>query len=724
MKKIKRFISIILSALIIVTAPVTSYMEVQAAQLVMILGGVALDEILTSLLISAGVTALGVETVKQMKKESTSYKNLEQQILNDPSVSAAMKDISTYKENNSSKAVNEVKYVGSAGVTLNGTLGKGLNVTLSPVLVSAAKAAAKSWADSEDNEYTITQSQELSGTKYYNYENLKSVNTTVYPMNNVKSITDFDVFFGVEGAAKYFESAGISDSSHYFLINTDGSKTYFTPVPLDYSIVAFTVSNGRSRFSRTNVMSNTMYESLYVQCGVRDLSSFYNYIYLLTFSSGNSYLYDHAVNKWTVLDDYYLPSVTDVGRWTTNIKNWYLGNYQKAYEDYGSSFSYNSFSAAATKSLFTYKTVDRNIFYNPAYAPALEDGVTFTIPESDYEGITWDDYADLLKYIQSLSSQLDDLSKETIENQEQIIQQNKDILGGINTLSRVLQGIGTDVGKIAGNVALVASAVRTLPMDIARELGGAIAFPDDLADDIADAVAVAVADAIAIAIPDIVPWNDEVVAGLLSLPQVITDAISDVTIAVPEIVIPEIVIPEIVIPEIDIPDVFVDAPVITLDPTYDITVDNDFTGLEGIIANAVTAVLTALFVPDEVVTLEKVATMQSYFQFTDDIKNAVADFKTFLFGITPSPILKIPIGKPTSKKYNYGIGNYLIIDVSWYDTYKPYGDKVLLALAWAFFLWRIFIKLPGIISGSEGSILSASNSYNNYLKSNDSKKGK
>ncbi|MEE0918769.1 MAG: hypothetical protein U0L56_01895 [Lachnospiraceae bacterium] len=720
MKKIKRFISIILSALIIVTAPVTSYMEVQAAQLVMILGGVALDEILASLFVTAGVTALGVETVKQMKKESTSYKNLEQQILNDPAVSAAMNDISTYKENNSSKVVNEVKYVGSAGVTLNGTLGKGLNVTLSPALVSAAKAAAKSWADSEDNDLVVAESEDLSGTENVNYEYMTSIETTVKPFPSVGSMKEMDSYFSIDGCYDYLESLGYSDSDYYFLVHAAGSYTYIQPIPLNYSVVGYKVVYMGS--TGTCVIKNSDYKNSISACGVRDSHSFANYFSSIAEYSGEFITFNHKTETFSVTNSLYLPSYDYLsGRYP--LSNWYTVNYQNAYLN-GACINYTYYYSAMERMLYTYKTVTKNLKYDLSYAPSLADGVTFTIPESDYEGITWDDYSDLLKYIQSLSSQLEDLSKDTIENQEQIIQQNKDILGGINTLSRVLQGIGTDVGKIAGDVALVASAVRTLPMDIARELGGAIAFPDDLADDIADAVAVAVADAIAIAIPDIVPWNDEVVAGLLSLPQVITDAISDVTIAVPEIVIPEIVIPEIVIPEIDIPDVFVDAPVITLDPTYDITVDNDFTGLEGIIANAVTAVLTALFVPDEVVTLEKVATMQSYFQFTEDIKNAVADFKTFLFGITPSPILKIPIGKPTSKKYNYGIGNYLIIDVSWYDTYKPYGDKVLLALAWAFFLWRIFIKLPGIISGSEGSILSASNSYNNYLKSNDSKKGK
>lgn len=104
----------------------------------------------------------------------------------------------------------------------------------------------------------------------------------------------------------------------------------------------------------------------------------------------------------------------------------------------------------------------------------------------------------------------------------------------------------------------------------------------------------------------------------------------------------------------------------------------------------------------------------AYFEFKDDIIGAVYDLKAFIFGIEPSPILKIPIGKPSSKKYNYGFGNYIIIDISWYSTYKQFGDKVILAIAWALFLWRLFLKLPGIISGAEGSIVAADKAHDRY----------
>lgn len=122
------------------------------------------------------------------------------------------------------------------------------------------------------------------------------------------------------------------------------------------------------------------------------------------------------------------------------------------------------------------------------------------------------------------------------------------------------------------------------------------------------------------------------------------------------------------------------------------------------------------FVPSETATLEKIGEMQEYFKFKDDMETIIYEFKRNIFGIKPSPILKIPIGKPSSKKYDYGTGNYIIIDASWYAKYKDFGDKIVLAFAWAFFIWRMFVGLPGIISGSVGGLQSIGDAYTVYRK--------
>lgn len=226
---------------------------------------------------------------------------------------------------------------------------------------------------------------------------------------------------------------------------------------------------------------------------------------------------------------------------------------------------------------------------------------------------------------------------------------------------------------------------------------------------------------------EIFPDSAAVGNAIIGFPEAVAEAVEGLDIKVPDITIPEIKIPEIVVPDIVVPDIVI--PEITapdvnveLNPSYNITVANDFTGLGEIILGAVENALNVCFVPDEAAAMEKLSDMGDYFKFKDDIIAAVGDLKTMLFGITPSPILKIPIGKPASQKYNYGTGSYIIIDVSWYAQYKQFGDKVILAAAWALFLWRMFIKLPGIISGTEGSIIAADKAHNRYMYTKFSRK--
>jgi hypothetical protein len=332
-----------------------------------------------------------------------------------------------------------------------------------------------------------------------------------------------------------------------------------------------------------------------------------------------------------------------------------------------------------------------------------------------------------------------------------------DILSTIKSILTVLNktnsGVGSIVSAVVTSIPLLLNSVISILKDLPDNLVAAYTvalpgiltaalisvFPNadlvfehitgmpttkDLVDTLADAFPFAqtledtityVPLAILDALPDVLVTP--LLEGIAALPSAIAvelgGAIVIPDIIIPDITIPDIVVPEITIPEIAIPDVTV-YPSITLDPAYDITVANDYDGLADIISESVAGVLDDVFIPDEASTLEKVGKVGDYFKIKDDVQDAVGQFKDFLFGITPSPILKIPIGSPTSKKYKYGFGDYFIIDISWYSTYKDYGDKIILAIAWALFLWRVFLKLPGIISGTEGSIVSVNNSRDNY----------
>lgn len=60
-------------------------------------------------------------------------------------------------------------------------------------------------------------------------------------------------------------------------------------------------------------------------------------------------------------------------------------------------------------------------------------------------------------------------------------------------------------------------------------------------------------------------------------------------------------------------------------------------------------------------------------------------------------------------KYNYG-GKAIALDMTWFAKYKPTTDAVISAILWAFFVWRVYVMLPGIINGVSGTV----GSYGTY----------
>lgn len=743
MKKVKRFISIIMAVLIFISTPVISYTEAQAAgaDLVIEGGSIALKEILLKLMMSAGLIYAGYEAADITFNEPISHKFIKEAFESDPKVAAALADAAGWESSMQGEMLpSDYSFKSSRGFSIsNGAKTgskKGISVSLTAGLITAARDAVKKWADSNENVFEGDMDASLAGTQEVSSEYMSSITTTVKTFPSLASMKDIDAYFGIDGAYDYLSLAGYSDSKYYFLINVSGSKTIVMPVPVEYSVVGY--KTARLGKEGVVILSNSNAKNAISQNGIRDASSFYSYFLALPTYTGNYYTYDVSSASWTETENQnWLPGYKYLSG-EYGMRDWYTCNYQAAYAN-GASISYNKFSSAMERVLYTFKTVSKHLTYNPSTAfPIPSDGVDFDIPEDNFAGFDYPDLSALLSYVSSLSDELSRWREEQDKNQETIIQQGKDTLSAINNMHSTIGKISTFAGRIFTSVLSMERLLKGLPAQIADALGGTLVLPglDDLTQGITAAPGLIV-DGLVDALPDVItdalnvvfPNVADVFEGIMSLPQDIAKVMEGVSIAVPDIVIPDIVIPDITIPDITIPeikipditvpDVFVEAPAITLNPSYDITVANDFTGLEGIISRAVQGVLTDVFVPNEVATLEKVGEMQEYFKFKDDVITAVDDLKTMLFGITPSPILKIPIGKTTSKKYNYGTGNYIIIDVSWYAPYKQFGDKVILAIAWALFLWRLFLKLPGIISGTEGSIMAADRSYQKYSSGKD-----
>lgn len=111
--------------------------------------------------------------------------------------------------------------------------------------------------------------------------------------------------------------------------------------------------------------------------------------------------------------------------------------------------------------------------------------------------------------------------------------------------------------------------------------------------------------------------------------------------------------------------------------------------------------IRAIFVPSTDYLTTKVEALRARFAFADSIIStgeviglALNDFNT------SPPIIYMELGNAESQ-YDWG-GTAIALDLRWYERYKPTVDRLLSALLWIFFAWRVFRKLPGIISGMEG----------------------
>lgn len=110
-------------------------------------------------------------------------------------------------------------------------------------------------------------------------------------------------------------------------------------------------------------------------------------------------------------------------------------------------------------------------------------------------------------------------------------------------------------------------------------------------------------------------------------------------------------------------------------------------------------ILEFLFVPDTTEMNEKIESIKSKFAFIDDIKETINNVTDVVYDENNSPSLSIPI--PDNRT---GITNVEVINLSWYSKFKSYGDVVITCFTYAIFFWRIYIKLPGIINGTAGSV--------------------
>ena len=106
-----------------------------------------------------------------------------------------------------------------------------------------------------------------------------------------------------------------------------------------------------------------------------------------------------------------------------------------------------------------------------------------------------------------------------------------------------------------------------------------------------------------------------------------------------------------------------------------------------------------MFVPSEERITALTDTVSSKFDFVDSIKIAVDSLVDIVNNVGNAPKLNIQVGAT-----KYTDETSVVIDFSWYKPFKSYGDLVITGFCYAMFLWRLFIKLPAIISGGAGNV--------------------
>lgn len=127
----------------------------------------------------------------------------------------------------------------------------------------------------------------------------------------------------------------------------------------------------------------------------------------------------------------------------------------------------------------------------------------------------------------------------------------------------------------------------------------------------------------------------------------------------------------------------------------------------GAISNAAGEVVDAVkstVVPDEDFLTNKVNTLCDEFSFVDSIVKTGTALHLGLAGIsTEPPVIYIDLG--ANRGPHYLGGQVPFLDLRWYAEYKPTVDTIISAFLWICFVWRIFMNLPGIISGMPGDFV-------------------
>lgn len=168
----------------------------------------------------------------------------------------------------------------------------------------------------------------------------------------------------------------------------------------------------------------------------------------------------------------------------------------------------------------------------------------------------------------------------------------------------------------------------------------------------------------------------------------------------------------------------------TLNPTYDIELENRDTVVPGEVTDTQAGILSwvkriaqsvislpqaiadkfaafpqaiakaveGIFVPDAALTTEITDTFSEKFAFVPQLHALGVDLLNLKPDSEP-PVIWIHL-EDTEGSINYG-GTVKALDMSWYERYKEDGDRIIGGFLWLGFLWMLFKRAAAIIKGGE-----------------------
>lgn len=659
-----------------------------------------LTSLLESLLLSAGMSSLGYSFAK-MDKTDDSFLSLKEAMAKGAEFEEYAKQL---EELDSSGKVDALE----AGETID--LGdvkvmkdaSGVNrVYASRALVQSAANAIKEWADSDENQYTTSASTSLEDSFDVTYGNyvkraFSSINDIAdcYSADVVNAIKDLGYddsnCMVVRKNFYYRNSKWGSDSCGQYVLSgslpsSDGLYAAFIIVPFGISFI--------DMYSKNYHNDVTVYETR-LDCGTLFNTEKICSYKLWRENYGDSNAYE-MLKKYR--PDYdvvvYSPTTEEVTSFT------YSGtaNLCPKWQNDDSMDIFNFVNAFNNNSYFIYNL---NLYSKPLEVQSLdttayhikagsgskyantEDFVSMEFDATTAESLaSYSSLAEYMAYAMSLSEQLSGIKDAIEDSTEQNAAQAKEIVSSINAQTDTLSD---GIADVITTVKVQTDAINDV-LEATKEQTDAIG--------------------------DVITGVNDATLAITGPLEDILDAVRDIAITIPSDL-------TLTIPEEKM-NITVQVPDISTEVINNIEVKHDYLALQDAIAAAIAAPLEAAFVPDEDKVYLFVDDFSHKFGFVDDMKKNVENIEKYVFGVTPSPVLKIPIMKVKSK-YDYGFGDYFIIDISWYEPYRPYGDLIILAFAWLMFIWRVFVSLPGIISGAPGSIWSSSGGTPLGIGMNDS----